>query len=273
MAIKGEWIKYGDQTGYFAFPEYAAKPIPGVIVIQQIMGVDEHIEDVTRRIAAAGYAALAPDIYAVSGIRPEALSAERIREAMAFAHKLPPGAMFDRNLRETEALKLDETERKRIFETFGLLFGGDLQAKIPGYVKPLRTAVRYLRNEQPETKGQKIGCVGFCMGGGLSALLACEEPEISGAAIYYGNFPSDEQTKKIGCPLIGFFGEKDERINRGIPAFAKAFKNAGKTFEHFIYAGAGHAFFDDTGPMYEVAAARDSFSRLLGFFRKNLGEA
>ena len=62
MPLKSEWIKYGDQAGYFAVPERKALPLPGVVVIQEIGGVNDNIEDITRQIAAAGYAALAPDI-------------------------------------------------------------------------------------------------------------------------------------------------------------------------------------------------------------------
>ena len=95
MAIRGEWIRYGDGSGYFAKPERAAGSLPGVIVIQEVGGVNEHIEDVTRRVAAAGYAALAPDLFAVDGARPEALTKERISEAFGYAATLPPGTMFD----------------------------------------------------------------------------------------------------------------------------------------------------------------------------------
>ncbi|HET7838970.1 MAG TPA: dienelactone hydrolase family protein, partial [Rectinemataceae bacterium] len=90
MAIKGEWIRYGDGSGFMALPERAAQPLPGVIVIQEVWGVEEHIEDLTRRIAAAGYAALAPDLYAAGGRRPEALSNPRIAETRAFMATIPP---------------------------------------------------------------------------------------------------------------------------------------------------------------------------------------
>ena len=89
MAIKGEWVRYGDQIGYLARPERAAAPLPGVVVIQEAWGVNEQIEDVTRRIAAAGYVALAPDLFAVKGERPPALSRQRIEKAMAFMQRLP----------------------------------------------------------------------------------------------------------------------------------------------------------------------------------------
>ncbi|MBF0548483.1 MAG: dienelactone hydrolase family protein [Candidatus Riflebacteria bacterium] len=57
MANKGEWIEYGTRRGYFAAPEKVSEPLPAIIVIQEAWGVNEHIEDVTRRFAAAGYAA------------------------------------------------------------------------------------------------------------------------------------------------------------------------------------------------------------------------
>ena len=73
MGIKGEWIRYGEGSGYLAYPARATLPLPGVIVIQEIGGVNDNIEDITRRIASAGYAALAPDLFAVNGERPAAL--------------------------------------------------------------------------------------------------------------------------------------------------------------------------------------------------------
>jgi carboxymethylenebutenolidase len=108
------------------------------------------------------------------------------------------------------------------------------------------------------------------MGGGLSALLACEEPELGACAVYYGNSPSAEKAAKIRCPVIAFYGEKDQRVNAGVPAFVEAMQKGGKSFEHHTYPGALHAFFNDDGKMYNVQAARDSFARLLTFFAKNL---
>jgi carboxymethylenebutenolidase len=108
------------------------------------------------------------------------------------------------------------------------------------------------------------------MGGGLSALLACEEPEISGAATYYGNAPSPEKIATVNCPVIAFFGENDQRVNAGIPGFEQAMRAAGKPFEHHMYPGAGHSFFNDDGPSYDANASRDSYVRLLSFFQIHL---
>jgi carboxymethylenebutenolidase len=268
MSIKSEWIRYGDQIGYFACPERGKKPLPSVVVISEIMGVNDQIEDVTRRIAAAGYAALAPDIYAKGGERPEALRRERVDEAMAFMETMPPKARFDTAVRDEAMAGLAPDKKARILESFGAIFS--MVNYVPTFVAPLREAVAYLRNERPESRGTKVGCVGFCMGGGLSALLACEEPELSAAAIYYGNAPSVDKVEAIACPVMGFYGSLDERVNATIPAFEEAMARHGKSFERHIYNGANHSFFNDSGPGYDVDAARDSLARLLGFFSTRL---
>jgi carboxymethylenebutenolidase len=108
------------------------------------------------------------------------------------------------------------------------------------------------------------------MGGGLSALLACEEPELSAAVVYYGTSPSAEEVAGIACPVLAFYGEKDARVNAGIPGFEEAMRKGGKSFEHHVYPGAAHAFFNDDGASYEVRAARDSFARMMMFFARLL---
>jgi carboxymethylenebutenolidase len=270
MAIKSEWVRYGDEIGFLARPELAQAPLPGVLVIQEVMGVNEHIEEVTRRIAAAGYVALAPDLFAVKGERPAALSRERIAKAMSFLFRLPPGAMLDPSLRDAELAKLPEADRRQISESMGQISGPAVFGRMEGMTHQLRSAVRYLRSERAETRMQRVGCVGFCMGGGLSALLACEEPELAAAAVYYGTAPSPEKVARINCPIIAFYGERDQRVNAGIPGFEEGMRKAGKSFEYHVYPGAAHAFFNDDGRAYEVRAARDSFARLLTFFAKNL---
>ncbi|HTX73827.1 MAG TPA: dienelactone hydrolase family protein [Rectinemataceae bacterium] len=269
MGVKTEWIRYGTGSGLFALPDHAATPLPAVLVISEIWGVEEHIEDVTRRIAMSGYAALAPDLFAENGQRLPQLTRERIAEFQAFMARLPPSSWGDQASREAEMQKLPPAERGRVGETFSSLFGMSPERR-ESFAAPLREAVRHLKHERPETKGQGVACVGFCMGGGLSALLACEEPELDGAAVYYGNTPSPERLARIACPVIAFYGGLDARVNAGIPAFEEGMRKAGKAYEHHVYDDAPHAFFNDTRPTYRVAAARDSFARLLAFFGKVL---
>jgi carboxymethylenebutenolidase len=225
---------------------------------------------VTRRIAAAGYAALAPDLFAEKGVRPAPLTRERITAAMAFMMRLPPAAFGDPSVRDAELAKLPDPEAQRIRETMGAVFSSAAAERTEGFMAKLKAAVRHLRVERPESRGQKLGCVGFCMGGGLSALLACEEPDVAAAAIYYGNAPAADKVPQIACPVIAFYGEKDQRVNAGIHGFEEAMRNAGKFFEHHVYKGAAHGFFNDDSPQYDVKASRDSFARLLMFFAKAL---
>ena len=82
MELATEWLDLdspaGQVSAYFARPVPAREPVPGVLVIQEVWGVDGHIQDVAARFATAGYAALAPDLYSAAGGRPPALSAERV---------------------------------------------------------------------------------------------------------------------------------------------------------------------------------------------------
>ncbi len=269
MAIREEWIEFGDDRGWFAVPARASTPVPAVIVIQEIFGVNAHIKDVTRRIAAAGYAALAPDLFSSGGRRPAPVTDERIAEALAFGARLPPGGMFNASVRDAELAKLPDAQRVRIAETMQAIRSHASPDKAQALLAPLRSAFRHLREERPETRGEPVACVGFCMGGGLSALLACEEPELAGAAVYYGVTPPPDRIARIACPVIGFYGALDQRVNAGIPAFEEAMRAGGKPYERHVYEGAGHAFFNDDGP-YDVKAARDSWMRLMGFFAKVL---
>jgi carboxymethylenebutenolidase len=268
MPVHTEWVRFQEHSGYLAWPERAALPLPAVLVVQEIWGVDGHIEDVTRRLAAAGYAALAPDLYSSGGARPGPLLPERVSEVKAFMDNLPPTAWGDAAARSAALAGLPAPERARVEESLGTLFGG--VGQLDRFVPALRAAVRYMHGQCPASAGQRVACLGFCMGGGLSVLLACEEPELAGAAIFYGSAPPLDRVPRIQCPVVGFYGGLDERIAAGLPAFTEAMRAAGKPFEPQVYEGAAHAFFNDTRPSYNVRATRDSFARLLAFLGRTV---
>jgi carboxymethylenebutenolidase len=266
MSLKSEWVHYGPEgafSGLLVRPERAATPLPAVVVIQEAWGVDAHIQDVTRRVALAGYAAFAPDVFARNGVRPPPLSAERLTETVGFLNDLPLAARMDPKRREAELQKRPPAEGARIGETLKTLFAG-------GFLPPVLAAASYLRFEQPVTRGQKMASVGFCMGGGLSVQLACNDPELAGAIIFYGRPPPFADVPRIGCPVLAFYGMDDKPLIDGLPAFADAMKQHGKSFESVTYDGAEHAFFNDTRPLYDVRAARDAFVRTLEFLRRTL---
>ena len=270
MSLKTEWVRYGAQpyVGYFCHPERAQTPLPAVVVLQEAWGVDPHIEDVTRRFAQAGYAALAPDLFAKAGERPAALTRERMAELQAFINTMPPAVWSDPDLRAKELAKQPADAAQRIGESMNVMMGYVMDA--PAHVPALLAATAWLRNDCATTRGQKIGAVGFCMGGGLSALLACHDPHLAAAVIFYGRLPSLDRVPEIRCPVLGLYGEHDERVNATIAPLAEAMDRAGKRFDKVIYTGAQHAFFNDNRPSYDVRAARDAFARTLDLFRGTL---
>jgi carboxymethylenebutenolidase len=109
------------------------------------------------------------------------------------------------------------------------------------------------------------------MGGGLSALLACEEPELSAAVIFYGPSPGADRVAGVRCPLRGFYGQDDPRVAAGLPAFAAALQSVGVDHALSIYPDAPQAFFNDTRSGYRPEAARDAWARTRAFFAEVLG--
>jgi carboxymethylenebutenolidase len=272
MTIRTEWVRFGDEqrySGYRCVPERAAPPLPAVIVIQEAWGVTAHIEDVARRIAAAGYATIAPDLYAEHGARPEPLTNDRLLATGTFLRASPPTVWRDETAREAELAKLPSDEAARLRETFAAMTANIL--RLDKHLPALDATARYLRTESEASRGQKVGVMGFCMGGSASGLFACHDPELAAAAIFYGMPPAAERVKAIACPVLGFYGENDPFIIGNVPAFVEAMKAAGKSFEHHVYPGVGHAFYNDGGPSYDAGAVRDATPRLLAFFRQHLG--
>jgi carboxymethylenebutenolidase len=272
VTIKTEWLRFGaegEHTGFAAWLERAAAPLPAVLVIQEAWGVDEHIEDVTVRFAKAGYVALTPDLFAENGERPAHFSRPRMQALKEFVDTLPPSAWGDPKTREEAIAKLPEPRRSQVAESFGALFPAAL-SRIDTFVPVLLEAADHLRSEHPLSRGSRVGSVGYCMGGALSARLACADPKLGAAVIYYGTAAPPDQIPRIACPVLGLYGALDARINAGLADFASEMEKRGKRFEHHVYEGASHAFFNDTRPSYNAAASRDAFARTLEFFRQAL---
>lgn len=268
MSIRSEWVSYGTkQRGFLAWPDRAKRPLPSVIVIQEVWGVEGQIEAVTQRVAASGYVALAPDVFSSLGPRPAALSAERLAQVFAFRNRGGP-SLFNPSQRQAALATLAEPERSQINETAEAL--GVFLGRLPALVGPLREAVTYLRQHREESRGQGLACVGFCMGGGLSALLSCEEPEVAAAAVFYGRSPAEEAIRRGVSPIVGFYAEHDPNVNEGIAAFAEAMAKAGRAFDPHRYPGTQHGFFNEDGAAYDADAARDSWVKLLQFLRAHI---
>ena len=129
-------------------------------------------------------------------------------------------------------------------------------------------AVRYVQAH--ENCSGKVGCVGFCYGGGVSNALAVRIPDLAAAVPFYGRQPAAEDVAKIRAPLLIHHGELDTRVNEGWPAYRAALDAAGKAYTEYTYANANHGFHNDTTPRYDKDSADLAWRRTIEFFRKNL---
>ena len=123
--------------------------------------------------------------------------------------------------------------------------------------------------DHPLSNG-KAGAVGFCYGGGVCNALAVAYADMACSVPFYGRQASAEDVPAIQAPLLLHYGELDERINEGWPAYEAALKEHGKVYEAHIYAGANHGFHNDTTPRYDEAAATLAWSRTLEWFGRYL---
>jgi len=148
--------------------------------------------------------------------------------------------------------------------------GREMQRKLDGakLFEDFVAGVKYLQSHDDSTG--KVGAVGFCYGGGVCNGLAARLPDLAAAVPFYGRQAPVEDVPGIRAPLQLHYGELDERINAGWPAYEAALKAHGKEYEVYFYPGANHGFHNDTTPRYDEAAAKLAQSRTVAFFKKHL---
>lgn len=138
--------------------------------------------------------------------------------------------------------------------------------------RDLRAAYDFL-DAQPNVKKDRIGSIGWCMGGGYSLDVALAEQHLAATVINYGHLATDSaELKKINAPILGLFGGQD----RGIPPedvkkFQQAMEQLGKKVEVKIYPDAGHAFENPNNKQgYRPEDAADAWQRTVDFLVANL---
>jgi carboxymethylenebutenolidase len=200
-----EWVKvkHGNrEVSSFVVYPESKDKATAVVVIHEIFGLTDWVRDVADQLAEAGYIAIAPDL--LSGMAPGGGGTEKFTD---------PGAV-GRAIRD---LPLDQIT-------------ADLNA-----------AAEYV-GKLPAANG-KVAVAGFCWGGGQTFRYATNNKDLKAAFVFYGAAPDKApDVSRIHCPVYGFYGGNDMRINAGIPKAKELMQQAGKTYEPVVYEGAGHGF-------------------------------
>lgn len=200
-----EWVKVkqGDrEVSCFLAFPEVKEKATAVVVIHEIFGLTEWVRGVADQLAEAGFIAIAPDL--LSGAAPGGGG--------------------------TAELGGSDGARRAIGSLPPAQITADLQAVVD-YVASL-----------PASNG-KVAVAGFCWGGSQSFRFATHSSKILAAFPFYGSGPEDAaDIARIQCPVYGFYGGNDARVNATIPKSEALMKEAGKRYEPVTYEGAGHGF-------------------------------
>jgi carboxymethylenebutenolidase len=201
-------------------------PQPAVLLLHENRGLVEHIRDITRRVAKAGFVALGLDL----------LSRQR-----------GTGAFADDNAKAQAYGRTVQTERH----------------------EDMQSAVEYLR-KSPNVVGNRVGAVGFCAGGGNILYSVYNGLALEAAVSFYGTPPNPLPATGVTTPLLCIYSENDRAQAGRIPALSESLVDARVTFGIQVYKGTNHAFFNDTGAVYNRDAALDAWERTIAFLNTHL---
>ena len=216
----------GQAHGYLAVPQSGSGP--GVIVVQEWWGLDDHIAGIVDRLAAEGFVALAPDLF---------------------------GGRVTHDSDEA----------------------GRMMSELPAEqaARDLGGAVDYLLGQDSVTS-DKVGAVGFCMGGGFVLMLAAQQGDKIGAAVpFYGVGQGvPDSYSGITAPVQGHYAEQDAfyPVDQARAQEAQMRRETQSTVEFFYYP-AGHAFHNDKDRLgtYDADSARLAWTRTVEFLHQHLG--
>lgn len=227
--VSTSWIDIAPGfAGYLALPPAGSGP--GLVLFQEIFGVNEHIRGVAEQYALDGFVVLAPDVFWRDAPRVEL------------------GYVGD--------------ERARAIALMQALKPADALADIAAAVATLRA--------RPETAGRKVGAIGYCMGGRFAYLAAATTALDAAVPFYGGGIHNNlDRATAIGCPVQFHYAEIDDNIPlEAVDRVRQAM--AGKTAELHVYPGAHHGFNCWARASYDAASAALAHGRATAFLAQHL---
>ncbi len=219
----------GSFMGYAAAPD--TLPAPGIIVIQEIFGVNQVMRDICDGLARQGYLALCPDIF----------------------WRIEPGIQLT-----------DQTEAEwaRAFELFNAF-------NVDTGVGDLKAAAEQLR--QHDSCSGKVGSVGYCLGGKLAFLMASRSETDCNVSYYgVGLDALMNEVSNIKRPLLMHMASKDQFVPPEAQEAIKAGVAGSSQITLHVYEGQDHAFAREGGEHYDAAAAQSANQRSAAFFAQHL---
>jgi carboxymethylenebutenolidase len=227
--------KDGDMPAYRAMPK-DGKNLPVVLVVQEIFGVHEHIKDVCRRFAKAGYLAVAPELYARQG---DASKYADIGKLIAEIVNKVPDDQVMADLDATAAWAAKSGGNADRMAVTGFCWGGRIVWMYAAHNPKLKAGVAWY--------------------GGL----------VRPAAPLTPTHPIDIAATLI-VPVLGLYGGADTGIaNDTVDKMKAALKDAKSASEIHVYPDTPHGFHADYRPSYRKEQAEDGWKRLLAWFKKN----
>ena len=219
----------GDFSGYLSVPKSGSGP--GIVVIQEILGVNQVMRDITEWLADQGYVALCPDLF----------------------WRIEPGIQI------TD--KTDE-EWKQAFDLFG-------KFDVDKGVTDIQATIDHLRGLDACTG--KVGAVGYCLGGQLAYLTAARTNADASVGYYGVNIQNLlGEAKNIKKPLALHVAGKDEFVPKEAQEQIIAGLQDHPKVTLYTYPERDHAFAREGGAHYDPADAKTANTRTLDFFKKNL---
>jgi carboxymethylenebutenolidase len=228
-------VQNGEIPAYRAMPA-SGGPFPTILVVHEIFGVHEHIKDICRRLAKAGYFAVAPYLYAREG---EVAGKTDIKDVIAVVRKVPePQVASDLDATVAWAKSTGMADTSRLGIT-GFCWGGRQVWLYAAHNPSLKAGVAWY--------------------GPLQIPKSANDPV---------NPP--EVVTQMNAPVLGLYGGADQNITADqVEAMRAAIKSAGKSSEIIVYPDTPHAFNADYRPSYRPKAAKDGWARMLAWFKKN----